>query len=122
MGFWELHRLFCQRGREMALMKFLLKPDLQVGLPGQERVSSVSVNGLRLTIDGVEFDFSPLAVGGYLPPEAYINITPLQEVEVRSNFLLVRYIHQVTADILTAYRAEIEPILVEVDGPVELPK
>ncbi|APB63190.1 MULTISPECIES: hypothetical protein [Pseudomonas] len=103
-------------------MKFLLKPDLQVGLPGKERVSSVSVNGLRLTIDGVEFDFSPLAVGGYLPPEAYINITPLQEVEVRSNFLLVRYIHQVTADILTAYRAEIEPILVEVDGPVELPK
>lgn len=57
-------------------MKFLLKPDLQVGLPGKERVSSVSVNGLRLTIDGVEFDFSPLAVGGYLPPEAYINITP----------------------------------------------
>nr|WHT11366.1 module 2 specificity determinant [Pseudomonas aeruginosa] len=122
LGFWELHRLFCQRGREMALMKFLLKPDLQVGLPGQERVSSVSVNGLRLTIDGVEFDFSPLAVGGYLPPEAYINITPLQEVEVRSDFLLVRYIHQVTADILTAYRAEIEPILMEVDGPVELPK
>ncbi len=67
-------------------MKFLLKPDLQVGLPGKERVSSVSVNGLRLTIDGVEFDFSPLAVGGYLPPEAYINITPCKRWRFEATF------------------------------------
>lgn len=103
-------------------MKFMLKPDLQVGLPGQERVSSVSVSGLRLTIDDEEYDFTPLAAGGYLPPDAYISVTPLQEVEVRGDFLFVRYIHQVTADISTAYCAEVDPILVEVDGPVELPK
>ncbi|MDF5949617.1 hypothetical protein P4129_30375 [Pseudomonas aeruginosa] len=49
-------------------MKFMLKPDLQVGLPGQERVSSVSVSGLRLTIDGEEYDFTrSQRVGTCLP-------------------------------------------------------
>ncbi|WGN90656.1 putative dUTPase [Pseudomonas phage PaVOA] len=102
-------------------MKFILKPDMQVDVPGRERVSEVSVSGTKLTVDGVEHDFSPFIGGGFLPPQAYIGRTPFQEILYEDGNLFIRYIHQVTLEIFDAQESIIEPFLVTEDGPVEMP-
>lgn len=102
-------------------MKFILKPDMQVDVPGRERVSEVSVSGTKLTVDGEEHDFSPFIGGGFLPPQAYIGRTPFQEIRYEDGNLFIRYIHQVTLEIFDAQEVIIEPFLVTEDGPVEMP-
>lgn len=102
-------------------MKFILKPDMQVDVPGRERVSEVSVSGTKLTVDGEEHDFSPFIGGGYLPPQAYVGRTPFQDIRYEDGNLFIRYIHQVTLEIFDAQESIIEPFLVTEDGPVEMP-
>ncbi|AKC04797.1 structural protein [Pseudomonas phage YH30] len=102
-------------------MAFIIKPDMQVDVPGKERISALSVRGTVLILDGQEHDFAPIWDGGYLPPEAYIGRTPFQEIKVVDGDVFVRYIHQVTVEILDAEPGEVKPFKVTEDGPVEMP-
>lgn len=61
-------------------MKFMLKPDpCRAARPGAGEfgfcVRPAADHRRRRVAD-----FTPLAAGGYLPPDAYISVTPLQEV------------------------------------------
>ncbi|HGN1367938.1 TPA: hypothetical protein ACKRRJ_000810 [Pseudomonas aeruginosa] len=92
-----------------------------VAVPGSDERLMLSRVGDVLTVNGQPFDFTPLPEGGELPAEAIGSewfAGPVVRREGRLEFSL-RF---PLADGASATARFPEPLLVEADGPVELPQ
>ncbi|HBO2705579.1 hypothetical protein [Pseudomonas aeruginosa] len=90
-------------------------------LPGSDERLSLSRAGDVLTVNGVEFDFTPLPEGGELPSDAIESEWFEGPVLRRSGRLELTLRLPLPVDASAAARFP-EPLLVEADGPVELPQ
>ena len=92
-----------------------------VVLPGSDEHLMLSRDGDVLTVNGQSFDFTPLPEGSELPAEAIGSewfAGPVVRREGRLEFSL----RLPVADGASAAARFPEPMLIEADGPVELPQ
>ncbi|MCV0058879.1 hypothetical protein KUC69_10780 [Pseudomonas aeruginosa] len=92
-----------------------------VVLPGSDEHLMLSRDGDVLTVNGQSFDFTPLPEGSELPAEAIGSewfAGPVVRREGRLEFSL----RLPLADGVSAAARFPEPMLIEADGPVELPQ
>ena len=92
-----------------------------VVLPGSDEHLMLSRDGDVLTVNGQAFDFTPLPEGSELPAEAIGSewfAGPVVRREGRLEFSL----RLPLADGASAAARFPEPMLIEADGPVELPQ
>ncbi|EMB5660426.1 hypothetical protein [Pseudomonas aeruginosa] len=92
-----------------------------VVLPGSDEHLMLSRDGDVLTVNGQSFDFTPLPEGSELPAEAIGSewfAGPVVRREGRLEFSLWLPL----ADGASAAARFPEPMLIEADGPVELPQ
>ncbi|MFY8310553.1 hypothetical protein ACOWPQ_18490 [Pseudomonas aeruginosa] len=90
-------------------------------LPGSDERLVLARVGEVLTVNGQSFDFTPLPEGGELPAEAIGSewfAGPVVRREGRLEFSL----RLPLADGASAAARFPEPMLIESDGPVELPR
>ncbi|RIZ44702.1 hypothetical protein AXX04_13810 [Pseudomonas aeruginosa] len=90
-------------------------------LPGSDERLSLSRAGDVLTVNGQAFDFTPLPDGGELPAEAIGSKVFAGPVVRRDGRLELILRFPLAADASAAARFP-EPLLIETDGPVELPR
>ncbi|RQB66591.1 hypothetical protein [Pseudomonas aeruginosa] len=90
-------------------------------LPGSDERLSLSRAGDVLTVNGQAFDFAPLPEGGELPAEAIGSEWFAGPVLRRAGRLELILRFPLAADASDAARFP-EPLLIEADGPVELPR
>ncbi|MBV6269914.1 hypothetical protein KUT65_34100 [Pseudomonas aeruginosa] len=90
-------------------------------LPCSDERLSLSRAGEVLTVNGQPFDFTPLQEGGELPAEA-IGSEWFAGSVVRRNGRLELSLRFPLADDASAAARFPEPLLIEADGPVELPR
>lgn len=90
-------------------------------LPGSDERLSLSRAGDVLTVNDVEFDFTPLPEGGELPADAIESEWFEGPVLRRSGRLELTLRFPLPVDASDAARFP-EPLMVEADGPVELPQ
>ncbi len=99
----------------------LIKLSPYVPLPDGSTAMSVFVTGDTITVNDVEFDFTPLPEGGELPAGAIESEWFEGPVLRRSGRLELTLRLPLPVDASAAARFP-EPLLVEADGPVELPQ
>lgn len=99
----------------------LIKLSPFVVLPGDSTAMSVFVTGDTITVNGVEFDFTPLPEGGELPAGAIDSEWFEGPVLRRSGRLELTLRLPLSAGASPAACFP-EPLLAEADGPVELPQ
>ncbi|HHG5217951.1 TPA: hypothetical protein ACPWLC_006104 [Pseudomonas aeruginosa] len=102
-------------------MNFLLVLSPQYGPAEFGDYTTVSVSGGVLTVNGQAFDFTPLPEGGELPTEAIGSELFAGPVARRDGRLELTLRFPLAADASAAARFP-EPLLIEADGPVELPR
>ncbi|RUD98260.1 hypothetical protein [Pseudomonas aeruginosa] len=90
-------------------------------LPGSDEHLSLSRAGDVLTVNGQPFDFTPLPDGGELPAEA-IGSEWFAGPVVRRDGLLELSLRFPLVDDASAAARFPEPLLIDTDGPVELPQ
>ncbi|AMX89802.1 hypothetical protein IPC618_07740 [Pseudomonas aeruginosa] len=90
-------------------------------LPGSDEHLSLSRAGDVLTVNGQSFDFTPLPDGGELPAEAIGSEWFAGSAVRRGDRLELILRFPLAADASGAARFP-EPLLIEADGPVELPR
>ncbi|HBO5588209.1 TPA: hypothetical protein L4556_004683 [Pseudomonas aeruginosa] len=90
-------------------------------LPGSDERLSLSRAGDVLTVNGQVFDFTPLPDGGELPAEAIGSEWFAGPALRRAGRLELILRFPLAADASAAARFP-EPLLIEADGPVELPR
>ncbi|HHQ2708749.1 TPA: hypothetical protein ACSPNY_000545 [Pseudomonas aeruginosa] len=90
-------------------------------LPGADEHLSLSRAGDVLTVNGQPFDFTPLPDGGELPAEAIGSEWFAGSAVRRGDRLELILRFPLAADASGAARFP-EPLLIEADGPVELPR
>ncbi|HHM0555336.1 TPA: hypothetical protein ACRDQR_000656 [Pseudomonas aeruginosa] len=90
-------------------------------LPGSDERLSLSRAGDVLTVNGQAFDFTPLPEGGELPTEAIGSELFAGPVARRDGRLELTLRFPLAADASAAARFP-EPLLIEADGPLELPR
>lgn len=90
-------------------------------LPGSDERLSLSRAGDVLAVNGQVFDFTPLPDGGELPAEAIGSEWFAGPVLRRAGRLelILRFPLAVDASAAACFP---EPLLIEADGPVELPR
>lgn len=99
----------------------IIKLSPYVPLPGSDERLVLSRVGDVLTVNGVEFDFTPLPEGGELPADAIESEWFEGPVLRRSGRLELTLRFPLPVDASAAARFP-EPLLVEAEGPVELPQ
>ncbi|HBO3507160.1 TPA: hypothetical protein L4S47_002593 [Pseudomonas aeruginosa] len=99
----------------------LIKLSPFVPLPGGDERLLLSRAGDVLTVNGQTFDFTPLPDGGELPAEATGSEWFAGPVVRRDGLLELSLRFPLAADASAAARFP-EPLLIEADGPVELPR
>ncbi|ORL61366.1 hypothetical protein B7H20_02925 [Pseudomonas aeruginosa] len=90
-------------------------------LPRRDERLSLSRAGDVLTVNGQAFDFTPLPEGGELPAEAIGSEWFAGPVLRRAGRLELILRFPLAADASAAARFP-EPLMIEADGPVELPR
>ncbi|HBP1650766.1 TPA: hypothetical protein L5V32_000886 [Pseudomonas aeruginosa] len=90
-------------------------------LPGSDEHLSLVRIGDVLTVNGQSFDFTPLPEGGELPAEAIGSEWFAGPALRRAGGLELILRFPLAADASAAARFP-EPLLIEADGPVELPR
>ncbi|HEQ1802123.1 TPA: hypothetical protein VEM73_005272 [Pseudomonas aeruginosa] len=90
-------------------------------LPGSDERLSLSRAGDVLTVNGQPFDFTPLPDGGELPAEAIGSEWFAGSAVRRGDRLELILRFPLAADASGAARFP-DPLLIEADGPVELPR
>ncbi|BAU16335.1 hypothetical protein FDH89_gp07 [Pseudomonas phage phiR18] len=90
-------------------------------LPDSNEHLSLSRTGDVLTVNDQEFDFTPLPEGGELPSEAIESEWFVGPVVRRNGRLELTLRYPLGVDASEAARFP-EPLLIEADGPVELPR
>ncbi|MGU1410856.1 hypothetical protein ACYPKM_17280 [Pseudomonas aeruginosa] len=90
-------------------------------LPGSAERLSLSRAGDVLTVSGRAFDFTPLPEGGELPAEA-IGSEWFAGPVLRRAGRLELSLRFPLADVASAAARFPEPLLIDADGPVELPR
>ncbi|HEJ4559488.1 hypothetical protein [Pseudomonas aeruginosa] len=90
-------------------------------LPESDEHLSLSRTGDVLTVNGQSFDFTPLPEGGELPAEAIGSEWFAGPVLRRAGRLELILRFPLAIDASAAARFP-EPLLIEADGPVELPR
>ncbi|HCU2029098.1 TPA: hypothetical protein OUI23_000710 [Pseudomonas aeruginosa] len=90
-------------------------------LPESDEYLSLSRAGDVLTVSGQVFDFTPLPEGGELPAEAIGSEWFAGPVLRRAGRLELILRFPLAIDASAAARFP-EPLLIEADGPVELPR
>ncbi|ELY1833463.1 hypothetical protein [Pseudomonas aeruginosa] len=90
-------------------------------LPRRDERLSLSRAGDVLTVNGQAFDFTPLPEGGELPAEAIGSEWFAGPVVRRNGRLELSLRFPLADDASTAARFP-EPLLIDTDGPVELPR
>ncbi|AXL75633.1 TPA: hypothetical protein NI771_001626 [Pseudomonas aeruginosa] len=90
-------------------------------LPGSAERLSLSRAGDVLTVSGQAFDFTPLPEGGELPAEAIGSEWFAGSVVRRAGRIQLILRFPLAADASAAARFP-EPLMIEADGPVELPR
>ena len=90
-------------------------------LPGSDERLSLSRDGDVLIVNGQAFDFTPLSEGGELPAEAIGSEWFAGPVLRRAGQLELILRFPLADDASAAARFP-EPLMIEADGPVELPR
>ncbi|HCR1215533.1 TPA: hypothetical protein ONA18_001169 [Pseudomonas aeruginosa] len=90
-------------------------------LPGSNEHLSLSRTGDVLTVNGQPFDLTPLPEGGELPAEAIGSEWFAGSVVRRADRIQLILRYPLAADASGAARFP-EPLLIDADGPVELPR
>ncbi|MED8002737.1 hypothetical protein [Pseudomonas aeruginosa] len=90
-------------------------------LPGRDERLSLSRDGDVLIVNGQVFDFTPLPDGGELPAEAIGSEWFAGPALRRAGGLELILRFPLAVDASAAARFP-EPLLIEADGPVELPR
>ncbi|AVN42356.1 hypothetical protein FA362_30830 [Pseudomonas aeruginosa] len=90
-------------------------------LPGSDEHLSLVRTGDVLTVNGQSFDFTPLPEGGELPAEAIGSEWFAGPAVRRADRLELNLRLPLSGDASAAARFP-EPLLIEADGPVELPR
>ncbi|KSC87540.1 hypothetical protein AO896_19050 [Pseudomonas aeruginosa] len=90
-------------------------------LPGSDEHLSLVRAGDTLTVNGQLFDFTPLPNGGELPSEAIESEWFVGSVMRRAGRLELALRFPLAENASSAARFP-EPMLIEADGPVELPR
>ncbi|PCB48751.1 hypothetical protein CJT88_10350 [Pseudomonas aeruginosa] len=99
----------------------LIKLSPYAPLPGAAERLSLSRAGDVLTVNGQVFDFTPLPDGGEVPAEAIGSEWFAGPALRRAGRLELILRFPLAADASAAARFP-EPLLIEADGPVELPR
>ncbi|HCF4947776.1 hypothetical protein [Pseudomonas aeruginosa] len=99
----------------------IIKLSPYVPLPGSDERLTLRKTGNALTVNGQEFDFTPLPEGGELPAEAIGSEWFAGPALRRAGRLELILRFPLAADASVAARFP-EPLLIEADGPVELPR
>ncbi|HCF1968545.1 TPA: hypothetical protein NH927_005856 [Pseudomonas aeruginosa] len=90
-------------------------------LPESDEHLSLSRTGDVLTVNGQPFDFTPLPEGGELPAEAIGSEWFAGSVVRRAGRIQLILRFPLAVDASAAARFP-EPLLIDTDGPVELPR
>ncbi|HCF6142592.1 TPA: hypothetical protein NIH82_003448 [Pseudomonas aeruginosa] len=99
----------------------LIKLSPYAPLPGSDEHLSLVRIGDVLTVNGQAFDFTPLPEGGELPAEAIGSEWFAGSVVRRAGRIQLILRFPLAADASAAARFP-GPLMIEADGPVELPR